>query len=44
MMFFRLTGLAIAATIAFAGSAAAQKIQLRFSMRDARLYALDLAV
>ena len=31
MMFFRLTGLAIAATIAFAGSAAAQKIQLRFS-------------
>jgi tripartite ATP-independent transporter DctP family solute receptor len=31
MMFFRLTGLAIAATIAFAGSATAQKIQLRFS-------------
>lgn len=31
MMFFRLTGLAIAASIAFAGSAAAQKIQLRFS-------------
>lgn len=30
-MFFRLTGLAIAASIAFAGSAAAQKIQLRFS-------------
>ena len=31
MMFFRLTGLAIAASIAFAGSAAAQKVQLRFS-------------
>jgi tripartite ATP-independent transporter DctP family solute receptor len=31
MMFFRLTGLAIAASIALVGSAAAQKIQLRFS-------------
>src|SRR5689334_1165066 len=31
MMFFRLTGLAIAASLALAGSAAAQKIQLRFS-------------